>query len=502
MEFVRNLADTLLDEAGRKATDAATIEFLRGKVERIEDALLKTRERLVKEFSHHVRYNEQKEETWKCMRELGKSDADIEEVKAQVRARAGPHAKVFSDNERAAEAARVEQEKEHEARHSQNCAELRGKAREECAHRFMDESATAKLAQDVSVRKRKANGERDADGSDDEGDEQPRKSAKTPEAAKKPEAASKMADAAEGRAAAAAAAAAAPSAAAPSAAAATSRAKGGKSATHRGPWPPAPTIKKPAAAAAAKKPAAAAAKKPAAAGAAGAVAKPPKGQRKARTAYQCWMGAPTTKQRFNEERQGAINALADGEELSARFKSQRDWYGQAWKQVGEEEHARFIRESEEEKKRWEAAGGTFPAADKAKKAKKAKEPPVIRDSEDSGSDRDEGEGHGAPDANKGSPAASGGGVIEVAGKEVDPDASADEAEEADKQGTPPPKVATTKGAEGAEADEGAEGGEADEDTKAMSDDDDEGDDDAGVDGEQDDDDDNDDDDDDDLSASK
>ena len=497
MEFVRNLADTLLDEAGRKATDAATIEFLRGKVERVEDALLKTRERLVKEFSHHVRYNEQKEETWKYMRMLDQSDADIEEVKAQVRARAGPHAKVFSDNERAAEAARVEQEKEHEERHSQNCAELRGKAREECAHRFMDESATAKLAQDVSVRKRKANGERDADGSDDEGDEQPRKSAK------KPEAASKTADAAEGRAASAAATA----AAAPSAAAATSRAKGGKSATYRGPKAPAPTIKKPAAAAAAKKPPAAAAKKPAAAakkpaagaGAAGAAAKPPKGQRKARTAYQCWMGAQTTKLRFNEERLEAINALADGEELSARFKSQRDWYGQAWKQVGEEEHARFIRESEEEKKRWEAAGGTFPAADKAKKAKKAKEPPVVRDSEDSGSDRDEGEGHGAPDANKGSPAASGGGVIEVAGKEVDSDASADEAEEADKQGTPPPTVATTKGAEADEADEGAEAGEGDEDTKAMSDDDDEGDDDAGVDGEQDDDDD---DDDDDLSASK
>ena len=93
--MVRKLADAIVDDAGRKVEDAEIIDFLHGKVKRGEEALAKMRERLSKEFSHHARYNEQKDETWKFMRELGKTDEDIDQVKAQVRARANPEAKAF-----------------------------------------------------------------------------------------------------------------------------------------------------------------------------------------------------------------------------------------------------------------------------------------------------------------------------------------------------------------------------------------------------------------------
>ena len=258
MEFVRSLADTLLDEAARKATDAATIEFLKGKVERLECALSDARTQLGKEFSHHARYNEQKLETWKYMRELGKSKEEIDAVKASVRAKATPEAKAWYDEAADAEAARIAQEAEHAELHGKKCAELRGTAREECACRFMDEAKTDGIAAFAQVRKRKT--ERPAqtasDSDDDEADAKKRKgatkanTANTAHDAKKAAAGKKAADAEPH----------------PGTlgikAPAVSRPKGGKAPAAAKPKAPAATIKKPAAAA--KKPAAAA-KKPAAA---------------------------------------------------------------------------------------------------------------------------------------------------------------------------------------------------------------------------------------------
>ena len=38
-EIVRNLASAIVDDAGRRAEDAETIDFLHGKVKRVEEAL-------------------------------------------------------------------------------------------------------------------------------------------------------------------------------------------------------------------------------------------------------------------------------------------------------------------------------------------------------------------------------------------------------------------------------------------------------------------------------
>lgn len=392
MDIVRSLADTIVDEAGRRAEDAATIEFLQGKVKRLEELLVTTRKACGKEHSQHMRYNVQKEETWKYMRELGKTKEDMDAVKQDVRTRAADNAKAWYDNDEAAEVSRVAQEKEHEEKHRKKCAELRGTAREDVATSFMDQSRTAKLAQDAANRKRKPNGAVApiAEGNDQSGgeDEEPsRKSAKTNHAHEPKKAGEpvKKAEAAKAKKAEAADAEPHPGTLGIKAPA-VSRPKGGKA-------PAAAAPAKPKATAAAKKPAPSIAKKPAAAKPAATATKPPKGQRKPKTGYQLWMGAPSTKTLYAEERKKAIADLKEGEELPARFKTQLKWYPDTWDKVSDEEKARWESSAEEEKKKWLAAGGPPPAAAKGKSGKGSKVPAAkARKPDDSGSDSDASDG--------------------------------------------------------------------------------------------------------------
>ena len=308
MDIVRRLADSIVDEAERKAEDAATIEFLQGRVKRLEDALVATRTACGKEHSQHMgttcrRRDVEVRASWArpsrtCTVKFGRAR------------RAADNAKAWYTNDEAKEAERVAQEKEYEEEHREEVRRAprhgaRGRCDQACAGRGQPQ-AQAQWRPRAHPRGRRGGRRRERGAGAQERQDRQYRQARVqeggrvgqglrlrtrtrppPPAAPAPRLPPRLLPrlpppprcrrgAAQGR-------------------------QGGGDV----PWPqgggagggvpakkPTPTI--------AKKPAAA---KSAAAKPAAASAKPPKGQRKAKTGYHLWMGAQSTKTLFVEAAQ-------------------------------------------------------------------------------------------------------------------------------------------------------------------------------------------------------
>lgn len=88
----------------------AEIDHLTTKHARLKQAYVEVRRVCGREYSQHARYNVQKVETWRLMREMGKTVDDMAALKRDVRNRAEDDAKDWYDRDEEAEQARLREE--------------------------------------------------------------------------------------------------------------------------------------------------------------------------------------------------------------------------------------------------------------------------------------------------------------------------------------------------------------------------------------------------------